>query len=102
MATHAAACGRPSRRVLRTLLWTRSVKDWSSTRPASRLRHIPEEGQRSLHDAGHVLAPGLVAEEEAGRREDDVVERGLVEASDRRLLLVEVLGVEPGIDLGLD
>ena len=60
------------------------------------LRHAPEERQRPLDDAGDVLAPRLVAEEEAGRRIDHVIERRLVEPRHRRLLLVEVLGVEPG------
>src|SRR5215218_10420591 len=67
-----------------------------------RLRHAPEERQRAFADAGDVLAPRLVGEEEPGRRVDDVVERGLVEAPGGGLFLLEVLGVEPGGHLLLD
>src|SRR5215212_1190382 len=67
-----------------------------------RLRHAPEERQRAFADARDVLAPRLVGEEEAGRRVDDVVERGLVEAAGGGLFLLEVLGVEPGGHLLLD
>src|SRR5215217_9243234 len=67
-----------------------------------RLRLAPEERQRAFADAGDVLAPRLVGEEEAGRRVDDVVERGLVEAAGGGLFLFEVLGVEPGRHFLLD
>src|ERR1700676_3496522 len=66
------------------------------------LADTPKEGQRPFHDAGDVLAPGLILQEEAGRRLDHVLERGLVEPSDRRLLLVERLGLEPGRHLRFD
>src|SRR5258708_31266517 len=65
------------------------------TAPSCGLRHAPEEGQRPLLHTGDVLAPRRVAQEEAGRRIDDVVERRLVETFDRGLLLIEVLGFEP-------
>src|SRR5581483_5232110 len=68
----------------------------------SGLRHAPEEGQWSLHDTRHVLAPGRVAEEEACRRIDDVLARGLVETGDRGLFLIEALGFEPGRDFLFD
>src|SRR5215210_3426246 len=38
-----------------------------------RLRHAPEKGQGTLHHPGDVPAPGLVAEEEAGRAEHHVL-----------------------------
>src|SRR5438067_2502455 len=71
----------------------------STTAPSCGLRHAPEERQRPLHDAGDVAAPGRIAEEEAGRCIDDVFEGGLVDPGDRRLFLVDSLGVEPGRDL---
>src|SRR3954463_5740695 len=61
-------------------------------------RHAPEERQRTLDDARDVLAPGRVAQEEAGRRVDHVLQRRLVETAHRGLLLVEILGLEPGGD----
>src|SRR6516162_10615318 len=69
---------------------------------SSDLADAPEERQRPLDDAAHVLAPGLVAEEEAGRREDHVVERGLVEPPYRCFLLVQVLGLIPSRHLRFD
>src|SRR5262249_38922433 len=69
---------------------------------SSDLADAPEERQRPLDHAAHVLAPGLVGQEEAGRREDHVVERGLVEPPYRRLLLVEALGVIPSRYLRFD
>src|SRR5262245_21953237 len=67
-----------------------------------RLVDPPEERQRPLHDAGHIPAPGLIGEEEAGRSVDHVLACGLVEPTDRGFLFVEVAGLVPGIDLGLD
>src|SRR3954453_17479017 len=65
-----------------------NAKCCAIARASRRLRHAPEERDRSLSDAGDVLAPRLVGEEEAGRRVDDVVERGLVEAAGGGLLLI--------------
>src|ERR1700676_3749348 len=73
-----------------------------SSQASRSLSYTPEEGQRSLHDASDVLAPSLILQEEAGRRVDHVLERGLVEPADRGLLLVERLGLEPGRHLRFD
>src|SRR5262249_58438617 len=48
------------------------------------------------------LAPGLIGKEEAGRRVDDVLERGLVQPRDGGLFFVEVSCLVPGGDLGFD
>src|SRR5262245_9566555 len=63
------------------------------------LADAPEERQRPLDHAAHVLAPGLVGQEEAGRRIDHAVERGLVEPPYRHLFLVQALGLIPSRDL---
>src|SRR2546423_6565953 len=67
-----------------------------------RLGDAPEERKRALDHPAHVLAPSLIAEEEAGRRVDDVIQRGFVEPPDRRLLLVRGLGLVPGRYLRFD
>src|SRR5262249_25847057 len=66
------------------------------------LADAPEERQRPLDHAAHVLAPGLVAEEEAGRRVNHVVEGGLVEPPYRGFLLVQGLGLIPSRHLRFD
>src|SRR5580693_4501511 len=77
------------------------VRAWRSPAFHSRrLAHAPEEWERAFDHAAEILAPGLVGEEEAGGRIDDGVERGLVDALDRGLLVVEVFCVEPSRDLG--
>src|SRR6478752_4024240 len=68
----------------------------------SGLGDAPEERQRPADDARDVLPPGLVAEIEAGRRVDDILDRRQVEPAHGRLLLGEILGVEPVRHLGLD
>ena len=62
----------------------------------------PEERQRALHNAGHVLAPSLMAEEKAERRIDHVIERGPVKPARGGFLAFERRCVELGGDLGLD
>jgi hypothetical protein len=47
----------------------------------------PEERQRPLHDAGDVLAPSLMLEEEADRRIDHMVEGDLVQPARANHLL---------------
>src|SRR5207244_4401341 len=69
------------------------------TAPSCGLRHAPEERQRPLCDTGDVLAPRRVAQEKAGRRIDNILERRLVEALHRSLLLIQILRFEPGRDL---
>src|SRR5262249_13819944 len=66
------------------------------------LADAPEERQRALDPAAHLLAPGLVGQEEAGRRIDHAVERGLVEPPYRHLFLVQALGLIPSRDLRFD
>src|SRR5262245_43134338 len=66
------------------------------------LADAPEERQRPLDPAAPVLAPGLVGQEEAGRRIDHAVERGLVEPPYRHLFLVQALGLIPSRDLRFD
>src|ERR1700736_2008732 len=66
------------------------------------LANTPKEGKRPFHDAGNVLAPSLILQEEAGRRIDHVLKRGLIEPADRGFLLVERLGLEPGRYLRFD
>src|ERR1700681_3625904 len=66
------------------------------------LADTPKERQRSFQDAGDVLAPGLILQEEAGRRLDHGFKSGLVEPADRGFLLVECLGLEPGRYLRFD
>src|SRR6266702_4593677 len=65
------------------------------TAPSCGLRHAPAEGHRSLYHTGDALAPRRVAQEKAGRRIDDILERRLAETPDSSLLLIEILGVEP-------
>src|SRR5712671_138982 len=67
-----------------------------------RFADSPEERQRPLNDAGNVFAPSLILQEETCRRVDNVVERGLVEAADRGLLLLERPGIEPRRHFGFD
>src|SRR4051794_26025384 len=67
----------------------------------SGLAHIPKDRERRFDDAGHVLAPRLVAFEEAGRHIDDLLHRGLVEFGDHLLLGGEVGGGIPLGDLAL-
>src|SRR5215469_18110297 len=67
-----------------------------------RLADAPEERQWPLADSGNVLAPCLILQEEAGRRLNHVVERSLIEATDRDPLLVERLRLEPGRHLCLN
>ena len=62
----------------------------------------PEERQRALHNAGHVLAPSPMAEEKAERRIDHVIERGPVKPARGGFLAFERRCVELGGDLGLD
>src|SRR5579872_2269924 len=66
------------------------------------LRHAPAERHRPLDDSGHVLAPRGVTQEEAGRRINDILERGLVEPADGGLFLIESPGVEPCRDFLFD
>src|SRR5258708_20053908 len=79
-----------------------SARYGNGTRCSRRFGDTPEERQGTLDDAGDVLAPGLIAQEEPGRRVDHAVERGLVEPSNGRFLLVEGLGRVPGLHLSLD
>src|SRR5215468_2528005 len=67
-----------------------------------RFAHPPEERQWPLHDAGNVLTPSLMAQPEAERRKDDVVEGGLVDAARGGLFLIGRFGLEPGCNLGFD
>src|SRR5215203_2205184 len=82
--------------------WHRSQTFRGAQTRSRRLRDVPEERQRPLDDAAHVLAPGLVGQEEPGRGVDNVIEGGFVEPARRRLLLLDVAGIEPGGDLLLD
>src|SRR5215470_10890870 len=66
------------------------------------LAYPPEERQRPFDNPAHVPAPRLVFQEEASRRIDDGVERGLVEAADHGLLLLQRLGLIPRGHLRLD
>src|SRR5579871_1302023 len=65
-------------------------------------RYTPGERHRPLHDAGDVLAPRGIAQEKAGGRVNDVLERRFVETGDRGLFLIEAFGIEPGRDFLFD
>src|SRR5215471_12927299 len=67
-----------------------------------RLADAPEKGQRRLHNAADILAPGMMLQEEPEGGVDRIVEGGLVESANKGLLLVERLGVVPGGNLGFD
>src|SRR6266849_7327601 len=70
--------------------------------PLHGLAHPPEERQRPFDHARDILPPSLIPQEEARRRIDHGLERGLVEAADRGLLLIERLGLIPRGHLRLD
>src|SRR5439155_25959578 len=74
------------------------VRDDATPLPAELrgLGYVPEERQRAFHDAADILAPRMISQEEAGRCEYDIVERGLVETPRRGLFLLERLRIEPG------
>src|SRR5262249_8901240 len=76
---------------------------WPGTRKLScRLADTPEERHRGLDDSGDIRAPGLIQQDEAERRVDDVVEGSLVEAAHGHFLLVERARIKAGSDLGFD
>src|SRR5262249_47926984 len=79
-----------------TLLTMRRSKFLGHIAAAShRLAHAPEERHRALRDAVDGGAPGVLAQVDAERRVDRIVERGLVEPPRDRLLVVERGRVEP-------
>src|SRR5262249_39892893 len=61
-----------------------------------RFAHAPEEGKRPFHNAGDILSPGLILQEETGWRLDHGFARGFVEPADCGFFLIERLGIKPG------